>query len=74
MFDGYDWPRICRSMQDYFFRDILLAEALSISLKQDGFDRILWVGNSTQEPTLVLPTANVVTEYWVPVWEIVLDC
>jgi hypothetical protein len=25
-FEGYDWPQICRSMQDLFFRDILLAK------------------------------------------------
>jgi len=58
-FDGYDWPRICCAMQDYFFRDILLAEAISASLRTGGFDRILWVGYPGRDPFLVSPTSNV---------------
>jgi len=58
VFEGYDWPRICSYMQDYFFRDVLLAEVLSLRLKAD-FENIIWVGNASQEPCLMLPTANV---------------
>jgi hypothetical protein len=59
-FEGYDWPRICWNMQDSFFRDILLAEALAFSLKKKSFEQIVWVGNPTYEPYLVSPTSNVV--------------
>jgi hypothetical protein len=59
-FEGYDWPRICRNMQDFFFRDILLAEALAFSLKENGGERIVWVGNPTHEAHLSTLTSNVV--------------
>lgn len=60
LFHGYDWPRVCRTLQDYFFRDILLAEALADVLKREGLERVIWVGRVTREPTHFLPTSNVV--------------
>ncbi len=58
--EGYDWPKICWHMQQWFFRDALLAEALALFLKAAGFDRIVWVGDAGQEPTMYLPTFDVV--------------
>jgi hypothetical protein len=58
--EGYDWPRICINMQDFFFRDILLGEALAEALKKETWEKILWVGNPRPEGFFVVPTTNVV--------------
>ena len=60
LLDGYDWPRICVNMQDFFFRDILLAEALAEALKKEPWEKVVWVGNPRKEGCLVVPTDNVV--------------
>jgi hypothetical protein len=65
LLDGYDWPRICIDMHVFFFRDILLAEALAEALKKEPWEKIVWVGNARQEACLMLPTDNVVAHtFW----------
>ena len=58
--DGYDWPMISVSYQDYAFRDILFAETLSAALKRKGCRELVWVGNPGDEPCLYLPTTPLV--------------
>jgi hypothetical protein len=60
LLDGYDWPRICAGMQDFFFRDILLAEALAEALTKEPWEKVVWVGNPRKEGCLMVPTDNVV--------------
>ncbi len=54
--DGYDWPDICWHMQQWFFRDVLLAEALAQSLACRDFTKIVWMGDPGRDPSLYLPT------------------
>ncbi len=58
--EGYDWPGICINNQDYFFRDILLAEALSLALTQSGMEEVVWVGKPSPVPIVALPTSKAV--------------
>lgn len=59
-FDGYNWPKISWYAQLYFFRDVLLGEALASSLKGDGFETVFWVGEQGQNPGYYLSTADTV--------------
>jgi hypothetical protein len=59
--EGYDWANICWHMQQWFFRDALLAEALALSLRSGGVEKIVWVGDPGLEPVPYLPTFGVVT-------------
>jgi len=58
LWEGYDCPRICANNQDYFFRDLLLAEELALSLNRARFEKVFWLGNPDSTPSLVLPTMN----------------
>lgn len=58
--DGYDWPDISWHMQQWFFRDALLTQALSKVLERKGYDRIVWVGRLRREPVVYVPTFHAV--------------
>jgi hypothetical protein len=59
-FKGYNWPEMCWNTQLYFFRDILLAEALASSLEDSGFDKICWVGNPAHHFAYYFATVDTV--------------
>lgn len=56
---GYDWPKISSPAHDYFFRDVLFAEALAAALRERDLNRIVWVGDGRPEPNFALPTFSV---------------
>jgi hypothetical protein len=60
-YEGYDLPAVCSSYQDFFFRDLLLTEALANSLRKNGFTEIVWVGNPANGPFLYVPTESAIT-------------
>ena len=60
--DGYDWPLICWHMQQWFFRDVLLADRLAESLKAKEFDRIVWLGKPTPQKNRYVLTMDSVAE------------
>jgi hypothetical protein len=61
LLEGYDWPRTCINMQDFFFRDILLAEALAETLKKEKWEKVIWVGNPRRWRHTGPPTSDVMT-------------
>jgi hypothetical protein len=54
--DGYDWAKICWHMQQWFFRDVLLAEELVSALNARGYEKIIWLGKVEKHKALYLPT------------------